>query len=263
VKLAKVAPFRLDVAPLTNAEYARFVRSHTQWRRDRVGGLFADDGYLQHWSSTTEPGPAIARQPVTQVVHGVPLCSRATALMRARLQLLACVLFAMWMAGAQATDRSASLYQLHERLQNQDGKLIDLDVYRGQKVLVAMFYGSCPATCPLIIDTLRAIERKADASVDLRVLLVSFDTERDTPTALRELATVRHIDTARWTLAHADMGAVRRIAAALNVQYKKLPSGDFSHSTIISVLDRNGGISLQSAELGHADPEIVRMINAK
>jgi len=94
-------------------------------------------------------------------------------------------------------------------------------------------------------------------------LLVSFDSERDTPVALRELATVRHIDTARWTLAHADVGAVRRIAAALNVQYKKLPSGDFSHSAMISVLDRNGGISLQSAELGHADPEILRAINAK
>jgi protein SCO1/2 len=169
-------------------------------------------------------------------------------------------------AGVFAADgRAASLYQLHERLLNQDGKPIDLDVYRGKKVLVTMFYGSCPATCPLIIDTLRAIERKADAAGrdDLRVLLVSFDSERDTPAALRELATTRHIDTARWTLAHADLSSVRRIAAALNIQYKKLPSGDFSHSTIISVLDRDGGFSLQSAELGHADPEILRVINAK
>jgi protein SCO1/2 len=184
-------------------------------------------------------------------------------MMRRLLLPLVCALLAVPVAGAQATDRSASLYQLHERLQNQDGKLIDLDVYRGQKVLVAMFYGSCPATCPLIIDTLRAIERKADSKDDLRVLLVSFDSERDTPTALRELATTRHIDTVRWTLAHADVSAVRRIAAALNVQYKKLPSGDFSHSAIISVLDRNGSIAVQSAELGHADPEILRAINAK
>jgi sulfatase modifying factor 1 len=67
VKNANVAPFRLDVAPVTNAEYARFVRSKPEWRRDRVGGLFADEGYLRHWSSATEPGRAIARQPVTQV----------------------------------------------------------------------------------------------------------------------------------------------------------------------------------------------------
>jgi formylglycine-generating enzyme required for sulfatase activity len=67
VKFAQVAPFRLDVAPVTNAEYARFVRSKPEWRRDRVGGLFADEGYLQHWARTTEPGGSIERQPVTHV----------------------------------------------------------------------------------------------------------------------------------------------------------------------------------------------------
>src|SRR5207247_1313872 len=53
VKFADVASFRLDVAPVTDAEYARFVHSNPAWRRDRVGGLFADEGYLQHWKSAT------------------------------------------------------------------------------------------------------------------------------------------------------------------------------------------------------------------
>ena len=89
-----------------------------------------------------------------------------------------------------AAERTASLYQMHEKLLNQDGEAIDLDVYRGQKVLVTLFYGSCPATCPLIIDTLRAIERKLDEAPrqDLRVLLISLDDERDTPSALRKVA---------------------------------------------------------------------------
>ena len=166
---------------------------------------------------------------------------------------------------ALATERSASLYQMHEKLLNQDGKSIDLDVYRGKKVLVTMFYGSCPATCPLIIDTLRAIERKVDDAQrhDLRVLLVSLDAERDTPAVLRQLADTRRIDTTRWTLAHADAAAVRRIAAALSVRYKKLPDGQFSHSTIISALDVDGKIVTQSAELGHVDPEVLKAISAK
>jgi protein SCO1/2 len=163
-----------------------------------------------------------------------------------------------------AADRSASLYQMHENLTNQDGASIDLDVYRGRMVLVTMFYGSCPATCPLIIDTLRAIERKVDPaqSAQLRVLLVSFDSEHDTPAALRELAQTRHIDTSRWTLAHADEAAVRRIAAALNIQYRKLPDGQFSHATVISALDAGGAIVVQSTELGHADPEVLRILNS-
>lgn len=175
------------------------------------------------------------------------------------------VLVALLSQQVSAGERSASLYQMHEKLVNQDGKAIDLDVYRGKKVLVTMFYGSCPATCPLIIDTLRAIEKKVDGAQreDLRVLLVSIDPERDTPASLRQLADSRRIDTMRWTLAHGDANAVRRIAAALNVQYKKLPDGQFSHSTVISTLDANGKIVVQSAELGHADPQILLAINAR
>ena len=40
---------------------------HPEWRRDRVAGLFADEGYLRHWASAASPGAAIAQQPVTQV----------------------------------------------------------------------------------------------------------------------------------------------------------------------------------------------------
>jgi len=166
---------------------------------------------------------------------------------------------------SHAADRSASLYQMHEKLLSQDGKAIDLDVYRGQPVLVTMFYGSCPATCPLIIDTLRAVERKLDEPQRkaLRVLLVSLDAEHDTPKALRQVADTRRVDTSRWTLAHADAAAVRRIAAALSIQYRQLPDGQFSHATLITALDAEGKILAQSEELGQADPDLVRAVSAR
>jgi formylglycine-generating enzyme required for sulfatase activity len=67
VKQATVHSFRLDRTPVTNAEFAGFVRKHPDWRRDSVTPLFAEKGYLSHWSSATEPGAAIARQPVVRV----------------------------------------------------------------------------------------------------------------------------------------------------------------------------------------------------
>lgn len=67
VKAVDVPAYRLDTALVSNADFAAFVRKHPQWRRDRVAGLFADAGYLNHWKSDIEPGAAIARQPVTQV----------------------------------------------------------------------------------------------------------------------------------------------------------------------------------------------------
>jgi len=67
VKRAAVASFRLDRTPVTNADFARFVQEHPEWRRDRVAALFAEKDYLTHWASATEPGAAIRRQPVVRV----------------------------------------------------------------------------------------------------------------------------------------------------------------------------------------------------
>jgi sulfatase modifying factor 1 len=67
IKTAEVPPFRLDRALVSNSDYARFLQGHPEWRRDAVARLFADDSYLGHWRDASTPGPAIARQPVTQV----------------------------------------------------------------------------------------------------------------------------------------------------------------------------------------------------
>jgi formylglycine-generating enzyme len=67
VKTVAVPPFRLDIALVTNANFARFLRKAPQWRRDRVAGLFADEGYLRHWATPAEPGAGIGPQPVTNV----------------------------------------------------------------------------------------------------------------------------------------------------------------------------------------------------
>ena len=171
------------------------------------------------------------------------------------LTLAACPLATL----AADDDPGASLYHLEARLTNQSGVSHGLDVYRGHPVLVTMFYGSCQATCPMIIDTLRATERALSPAerADLRVLMISFDPERDTPAALNAIARERRVDAARWTLAHADESTVRSIAALLNVQYRQLPGGEFNHSTVITLLSPTGEIESSTNELGHADPALL------
>ena len=158
-------------------------------------------------------------------------------------------------AHAGAAYPPQAIYQLQAVLTNQAGAQHGLDVYAGQPVLITMFYGSCPAACPLLIDTLHAVERAAPpAQRDrLRVLMISIDPQRDTPQSLQELARVRHIDGSRWTLARTDAATVRRIAAVLNVQYRQLPNGDFNHSSIITLLSATGEILVQSTLLAKAD----------
>lgn len=153
----------------------------------------------------------------------------------------------------------ASIYHLQAALVNQDGQARNLDLYRGQPVLAAMFYGSCPHTCPLLIDTIRSVESALSPAdrTRLRVLLISIDPQRDTPRALRKLATDRRIDVSRWTLTRAEEATVRKVAAVLNVQYRRLPDGEFNHSSAITVLSPEGEILIQSPVLGHADPALI------
>ena len=64
----RVAPFALMRKPVTNAEFLAFVRSHPQWRRDRVASVFAEPRYVSHWAGPVTLGPAaLPQQPVVQV----------------------------------------------------------------------------------------------------------------------------------------------------------------------------------------------------
>jgi formylglycine-generating enzyme required for sulfatase activity len=52
-----VAPFHLDVLPVTNAQLLEFVRAEPAWRRSQVSPLLADDAYLSHWAGDLALGP--------------------------------------------------------------------------------------------------------------------------------------------------------------------------------------------------------------
>ena len=66
--VVRIAAFSLMRRPVTNAEFLDFVRTHPQWRRDRVASVFAEPRYLSHWSTPIAFGTnVLPKQPVTQV----------------------------------------------------------------------------------------------------------------------------------------------------------------------------------------------------
>ena len=155
-----------------------------------------------------------------------------------------------------------SVYHLAVPLTDQDGRMRGLADQRDRVVIVSMFYTSCPYMCPLIIDTLRQSERALDAAERerLSVLLVSFDAKRDGPAELKAQATQRKIDTGRWTLARTDAPHVRKLAAALGIQYRELVDGEFSHSSMLLLLDREGRIVARTETMGKTDPAFIEAL---
>ncbi len=146
--------------------------------------------------------------------------------------------------GDEPTPSAASVFDLAVPLTDQDGKPLALAGHPGP-VLVAMFYATCPAACPMLVADLKAIEAALDPKTRAatRVILVTFDPERDTTAKLKELAGKHKIDEQRWRFARASEGDVRTLAAALGVKYRKLPNGHYNHSSVITLLDRAGVIA--------------------
>jgi len=148
-----------------------------------------------------------------------------------------------------------SIYQFRPALTDQNGRPFDLMSLRGAPVLVSMFYSSCEMVCPLIFETIRMTLQPLPGSV--KVLMLSFDPARDSVAVLKKTAQAHGCD-ARWTLARCDETTARKVAALLGVQYRRLASGEFNHSSTIELLDRQGRIAARSATLGAVDPALVK-----
>lgn len=151
-----------------------------------------------------------------------------------------------------------SVYRLDAHLTDQDGRALSLASLQGAPVLASMFYSSCDMVCPMIFETVHAtLDAMPAAQRDAaRVLMVSFDPARDTVPVLKKTALARNCDS-RWVLANADDNTTRKIAAVLGIQYRRLADGEFNHSSVIDVLDRQGRIVARSGKLGKADPAVL------
>ena len=172
-------------------------------------------------------------------------------------------------AGADATAPAAhatlpgnSIYQVRAAMVDQDGNGFVLSERRSRPMLVSMFYNSCEFVCPMLIDTIRMTEQSLSAAerAQLGLMLITFDPERDDVKTLKSVFDKRQLEPAQWTLARTDAASVRKIAATLNIQYRRLASGDFNHTTVLVLLDGEGRIVARSKQLGALDPVFLSLI---
>ncbi|MCP4810685.1 MAG: SCO family protein [Proteobacteria bacterium] len=131
-----------------------------------------------------------------------------------------------------------SVYQLEMPLTDSNGAAADLAAFRGQPVLITMFYASCGSACPLLIRDVGALldatERK-----DVRVVMVTLAPDQDDPEALAALVERHGLD-ANWLVAASEKGRERELAATLGISYRELAGGHINHSSVITLLDSEG-----------------------
>ena len=195
-------------------------------------------------------------------------------MMRGAILLLSfAISFLPWPARVSAHDHDhmmkaaeplsgTSIYNLTSGWTNQDGKRVTLETLRGEPVVVAMGYTSCKDICPMIVADMVAIEDRAkEASLKgIHFAFFSLDSVIDTPERLTAYAKDHGLDPAHWTLYQGDDKAVRELAAALGVRYRRDASGGFDHSAIITILDADGRIVAQQPDAQANTEEMVKKL---
>ncbi|MEX2150718.1 MAG: SCO family protein [Steroidobacteraceae bacterium] len=145
-----------------------------------------------------------------------------------------------------------SVYQLDAMLVDQFARPLRFRDLRGKPRLVTMIYTQCKYVCPMIVDSVQAVERGLTPAERLRIgfVLISMDPKRDTPAALQAVMTTRRLNPAAWTLLRPEETGLRGIAGILGVRYRALADGEFNHTTELVLLDADGRILARSAQIG-------------
>lgn len=136
-----------------------------------------------------------------------------------------------------------SVYQLNSTWRNQNNQEVHLKDFMGQKVIMGMVYTKCPHACPMLISKINSIENaiKESSKENYKIVIVSFDIERDTPENLKKYMKSRDLDESKWTFLTAKKDSItRELAVVLGISYKKLEDGEFSHSNVVSLLNKEG-----------------------
>ena len=146
---------------------------------------------------------------------------------------------------------SESIYQLNSQWRDQDNRKITLGKFENKRVILAMIYATCQSACPVIVNDMKTIESAipADKINDYRFILVTIDPSRDKPSVLKKYAAAKNLDSGRWTLLNGSENDVMQLAMMLGFKYSKNADGSFTHSSLISFLNKKGEIKYQNEGL--------------
>lgn len=137
-----------------------------------------------------------------------------------------------------------SLYHLDAVWTDHRNESFSLSEFRGQPVIITMFYGNCTQVCPILIRDANRVYSALDVSQreKVKVLAITFDPENDTPERLRKYAAEKNLNIPEWHFVTGSSTSIRELAMMLGVQFIRKNDGHFAHSNLVTVLDGEGRI---------------------
>jgi protein SCO1/2 len=128
------------------------------------------------------------------------------------------------------------------KLVDQNGRPFQFKDSRGKIVLITFIFTTCPDVCPLLTAKFAAIQRSLDERrfKDYLLLSITTDPERDSSAALKDYAGIFKADLHRWSFLTGPRPELAKVWRIFHVNVTKTKSGDVNHTSLTTLIDRQG-----------------------
>jgi len=145
---------------------------------------------------------------------------------------------------------------------NELGQAVSLSDFRGQALAITFFFTRCPIPdyCPRLSKNFQMASRKlcslAGGPTNWHFLSVSFDTETDSPRALKAYGEMYHYDPAHWSFLTGPAEKIGELARASDVSFER-DGGSFNHNFRTLIIDPSGHLQTVFPTGGNLSDAIV------
>ncbi len=151
------------------------------------------------------------------------------------------------LAWALSDRSSADIYSLPGAYEDQKGRIVRLQDFRGQVSVIGFVFLNCQGTCPLIIKNMKSIRGKAGVQtspgrVSYRLFL--FDAVKPGHEEWRTFFEMHKIQEGDWEVYSTTPDTLMRFADAMSLEYSVVDDKTraYMHTNLIAVLGMNGKV---------------------
>jgi len=140
------------------------------------------------------------------------------------------------------------------RFTNQDEATISNEDYNGKVYLVEFFFTTCPSICPIMNRRMVEIQNEFYGNPEFGIASFTIDPEVDTPQVLKQYAINYKVTHPNWHFLTGDKDKILKLSNEgfnLYADSTKNEDGDFSHSGLFALIDKEGNIRSRKDKFGN------------
>ena len=122
---------------------------------------------------------------------------------------------------------------------DSSGRGLKLHDLKGKPLVLSLIFTSCYQTCPMTTRHLSSVVEKAREALGhdkFSVAILGFDSQFDSPLAMKHFAKKQGIENANWNLLSADPKTIKAFTKELGFLFYTSPNG-FDHMVQATIID--------------------------